>query len=123
MGKLEDRLIKQLDTVYRSEAKQCLLILNKYRELNNGCIWESDWTTLTIGFNKAGFAELMYKPSEVGKIFLKGVEKINDGCGWTLDEDIDAYSTKCGHAFIFIEGGPVANGFKYCPYCGQDIQG
>ncbi len=47
-------------------------------------------------------------------------------CVWTLDSDEwsgDSWDTTCDQKFQFtVGGGPVENGFKYCPYCGEDIQ-
>jgi uncharacterized Zn-finger protein len=42
------------------------------------------------------------------------------GCRWTEDENGNWF-TACGEAHVFIEGGPVENGHRYCPYCGREI--
>ena len=27
----------------------------------------------------------------------------------------------CGESFVLIEGTPITNGYKYCPYCGATM--
>jgi len=41
-------------------------------------------------------------------------------CPWSHDI-IGAFATACGNYFQFNEGGPVYNGFHYCPYCGKQL--
>jgi hypothetical protein len=43
-------------------------------------------------------------------------------CVWKYDDLDDYYSTACGEASCFTDGGPVENSFKFCPYCGQTIE-
>lgn len=48
-----------------------------------------------------------------------------DTCTWKLDETAwhTYWEPSCGdHPFEFNEGGPVENGFRYCPYCGKPIK-
>jgi predicted RNA-binding Zn-ribbon protein involved in translation (DUF1610 family) len=40
-------------------------------------------------------------------------------CRWTWDNE--KWDTACGEAFTFIDGGPVENGMKFCPYCGKQL--
>lgn len=42
-------------------------------------------------------------------------------CVWTQpDEEGEVWESSCpGPAFYFEEGGPKANGFAFCPYCGH----
>jgi len=40
-------------------------------------------------------------------------------CRWTWDDE--KWSTGCGEAFCFIDGGPSENGMKYCTYCGKRL--
>lgn len=76
MGKLLDNLNKQLNSEYKKEAEDCLLIYNTIKEMT-GHVWQDDWNTLTkrwsIGIypNSIGF----YKPSELGGIFLRGIKQ------------------------------------------------
>ena len=42
-------------------------------------------------------------------------------CTWTEGED-GVWDTQCGHRFGFNDGGPTANGFKNCPYCGKKMR-
>jgi hypothetical protein len=44
-----------------------------------------------------------------------------DKCKWTYDDD-GYYDTSCDNAFVFISDGPLENDFKYCPYCGREIE-
>ena len=75
MGKLLDRLEKQLTTEYKQDAEDCLKIYNKLKEMNEGHVWQSTWTPLVTVIYK-GFPsdERRYKPTDIGYIFLKGIE-------------------------------------------------
>ena len=43
-------------------------------------------------------------------------------CAWVLDdEDNNTWATTCGNMYVFMEGGPVENDMRYCPYCGKRI--
>jgi hypothetical protein len=46
-------------------------------------------------------------------------------CEWTPEsqilEDNQTFQTDCGQTFQFFAGGPLENGFKFCPYCGNVI--
>lgn len=79
MGKLHDRLQKQLKLEeYKKDAEDCLKIYEKLKEMNNGSVWSSQWNPLTTiaGFSGDKFPKtMMYKPSELGYVFLKGIEK------------------------------------------------
>ena len=46
---------------------------------------------------------------------------IND-CIWKYDEYHDMYDTACGRAFSFITGDCDENGYRYCPWCGNQIR-
>jgi hypothetical protein len=44
---------------------------------------------------------------------------MNEGvCKWESDEN-GIWSSGCGETFDFYDGGPIDNGFKFCPYCGK----
>ena len=46
-------------------------------------------------------------------------------CTWTQnDDEDDSYwaAACCDHLFVFNDGGPVENGFRYCPYCGLELK-
>lgn len=76
MGKLLDRLNKQLKTDYKKDAENCLKIYNKLKEMDKGYVWSSKWNFLTDTIFK-GFPsdERRFKPNEIGYIFLKGIEE------------------------------------------------
>ena len=75
MGKLLDRLEKQLKTEYKQDAEDCIKIYNKIKEIYNGHVWESNWCPLVETTFK-GFPsdERRFKPTIIGYIFLKGLE-------------------------------------------------
>ena len=75
MGKLYDRLEKQLKTEYKQDAEDCFKIYNKLKKMQDGHIWESAWNPLVSTIFK-GFPsdERRFKPTPIGYIFLKGVE-------------------------------------------------
>lgn len=73
MGKLYDRLKKQLKTEHVSDANKCLKIYN-YLKDTTGHVWESQWNPLvTVTFK--GFNERIYKPSSIGETLLKGINE------------------------------------------------
>lgn len=47
--------------------------------------------------------------------------RLVDTCLWTINLD-GFWSTQCGNAFEFNDGGPSDNGAKFCPYCGGEIE-
>jgi hypothetical protein len=78
MGKLYDKLQKQLQTDFKKDAEDCLKIYEKLKELNNGSVWSSDWNQLTTiaGFLGDKFPKtMMYKPSKLGYELLKGIKE------------------------------------------------
>lgn len=77
MGKLYDRLQKQLQTEFKKDAEDCIKMYNKLKEMNDGKVWESQWTPL-IKVSYVGVyprSIRVYKPSGVGYCFLKGIEE------------------------------------------------
>lgn len=42
-------------------------------------------------------------------------------CTWTEDPD-GIWYTSCEHAHEFTTGTREENGYKFCPYCGNEIQ-
>lgn len=50
---------------------------------------------------------------------------MSDKCRWLQEEapDGDSYHhTSCDNYPYFIEGGIKDNRYKYCPYCGKEIE-
>jgi len=48
-------------------------------------------------------------------------------CIWTDLEQSNSdwagqYETTCDNMFLFSEGDPDANGFNFCPFCGERIE-
>lgn len=75
MGKLYDRLQKQLLTEYKQDAEDCLIIYNKLKEMYNGHVWDSNWRLLVSTIFR-GFPndDRRFEPTSIGKIFLKGLK-------------------------------------------------
>lgn len=44
-------------------------------------------------------------------------------CHWTPPDDQDLIETECGESFTFNDGGIEENHFKYCPFCGREVEG
>jgi len=43
-------------------------------------------------------------------------------CSWEPANDEDGWwLIACEGRFIYDDGGPVENGYKFCPYCGGEI--
>lgn len=74
MGKLRDRLEKQLETEYKKDAEDCIKIYNHLKE-STGHVWDSEWNPLvTPIFEGFPSDKRRYKPTSIGYIFLKGLE-------------------------------------------------
>lgn len=43
-------------------------------------------------------------------------------CTWAEDGDDSFYTTDCGHAFEVTNGTPLENDFKFCCFCGNEIE-
>lgn len=73
MGKLRDRLEKQLETEYKKDAEDCIKIYNQLKE-STGHVWDSEWNPLvrTI-FEDFPSDKRRYQPTAIGYIFLKGL--------------------------------------------------
>jgi hypothetical protein len=73
MGKLFDRLQKQLNTEYKEDAEDCLKIYTKLKEMTDH-VWTSQWQPLvTTIFKDFPSDERRSKPTSIGYIFLKGM--------------------------------------------------
>lgn len=78
MGKVYDRLQQQLKSEeYKKDAEDCLKIYEKLKEINDGHVWESSWSPLTTVKFVGTYpnSKRIYKPSQEGYVFLKGIEK------------------------------------------------
>jgi len=77
MGKLYDRLQSQLKSEeFKKDAEDCLTIYEKLKELNNGSVWDTQWQQLVdVKFKGFPSDERTYKPSKIGYVFLRGIEK------------------------------------------------
>lgn len=43
-------------------------------------------------------------------------------CEWRLkDEDWNGWESSCGRTYYFKDGSPAENGFKFCPFCGMEL--
>ena len=43
-------------------------------------------------------------------------------CEWFEDEDDYCWHSQCGQDFVFNDGGPKANGMKFCFSCGRPLE-
>lgn len=80
MSELKDRLLKQLETDYSEDARGCLKIYEAIKKLNGGSIPSDQWMVLSRVQYLGTHTDSMrvYSPSEIGYIFLKGLEKDNE---------------------------------------------
>ena len=76
MGKLLNDLNRQLNSEYKKEAEDCLLIYNRLIE-TTGHGWESDWRPLTSTWFEGKYpnSKRFCKPSPLGETFLRGIIK------------------------------------------------
>ena len=58
--------------------------------------------------------------AEIRRLMAKGNKR--EPCFWKEYAD-GAWFTECGKKHHFTEGGPIENGFTYCPYCAKLIKG
>jgi hypothetical protein len=54
---------------------------------------------------------------------LESVKEIKT-CKWheSSEWEEDIWFTECGNAQVFTSGGVKQNNYKYCPYCGKEIE-
>lgn len=78
MGKLFDRLEKQLNTEYKEDAENCIKIYHKLMQIDNNQVWESKWRLLVDTIFK-GYPsdERRFKPTKIGYVFIDGLNKQN----------------------------------------------
>ena len=77
MGKIYDRLQEQLKSEdYKKDAEDCIKIYEKLKEINGGIV-SSTQLTILLDVKFKGFPsdDRTYKPSKIGYILLKGIEK------------------------------------------------
>jgi hypothetical protein len=66
--------IKSDDAKVRQDAKDCLAIANKLKEIDSGHVWLSKWRVLTsVKWVKGKEWKRQLEPSEIGKIFIRGL--------------------------------------------------
>lgn len=77
MGKLLDRLNKQLETEYKEDAENCIKIFNGMKEITGSVssnLYREFVETIFKGFPSD---ERRFKPTSIGYVFLKGLQQIN----------------------------------------------
>lgn len=42
-------------------------------------------------------------------------------CEWEETNNGEVWVSECGESFFFDTYGPIENGFRYCPFCGDAI--
>lgn len=77
MSELKDRLLKQLETDYSEDARDCLKIYEAVKKLNGGSIPSDQWMVLSRVQHLGTHIDSMrvYSPSKIGYVFLKGLER------------------------------------------------
>lgn len=74
MGKLEDRLNRQLKTEHKKEAEDCLKLFNWVKDTDpEGKVWSSRWTPL-VNIEFEGWNKRIYRPNVTGYALLKGIK-------------------------------------------------
>lgn len=64
-------------------------------------------------------------PTQRGKEYLQKALALFDDekCRWILiDGDYGFWQTGCNNGFEFTDSKPKENHFKFCPYCGREIE-
>ena len=78
----------------------------------------------------AAFASLLEPVRLLGWTIVE--ESVDDGifrrnpvgvssCAWHYSNDADYWQTDCGRPFYLTDGTPAEHGFKFCPFCGNEI--
>ena len=49
-------------------------------------------------------------------------KNMKDYCIWSQEDDLSYFETSCSQSFTFYEGTPLENEFKFCPFCGKEIE-
>ena len=79
MGKIATQLEVQMSKEGLQEyARQCKAIYDKLKEMDDGHVWSSKWGALvkiSSRRNEADKVEFYYRPTDIGEIFLKGLNK------------------------------------------------
>ena len=58
-------------------------------------------------------------------IKLQKEKETKSPCVWKEEKDIDTcyvYASGCDNPFEFVDGNPKDNNFKFCPFCGGEIE-
>ncbi|MCA6430208.1 MAG: hypothetical protein IM613_12305 [Cytophagales bacterium] len=81
----------------------------------------------TLGIEQSEDGVLYVEASDdVWDLFKAKTRLISDVfCEWGIDEEElegDVYSTSCGQYFMFFEGNPLHNNYKFCPSCGKPVK-
>ena len=73
MGKLLDRLQKQLSTENKKDVEDCMKIYNYLKE-TTGNVWESNWNILvSTTFKGYPNSERTFKPTTIGYTLIKEI--------------------------------------------------
>lgn len=56
------------------------------------------------------------------EVINKELEAGMDKCKWIFDINHGYYDTECEEGQYFTDGGIKENHYKFCPYCGKEIQ-
>ena len=77
MSEFKDRLLKQLETDYSENARDCLKIYEAIEKLNGGSVPSDQWMVLSRVQHLGTHIDPMrvYSPSKIGYVFLKGLER------------------------------------------------
>jgi hypothetical protein len=74
MGKLMDRLQKQLKTERKQEAEDCIQLYEYLKQIDDGNVWGSKWETLVdTTFEEFPSSERWCKPNDLGRLVLIGL--------------------------------------------------
>jgi len=75
MGKLMDRLQKQLKTEHEQDARDCIEICDYLLE-TTGHVWGSQWDSLTtVTFKEFPSHERWYRPNNIGHLVLQALRQ------------------------------------------------
>lgn len=74
MAKSFTALEKQLNTEFNKEAEDCIRIYEALRKINEGLVWSTQWNILVGAVFDQRYQTLIYRPSKIGNIFLKGLQ-------------------------------------------------
>lgn len=106
MGKLKNRLDKQLEMPeYADDAKDCLIIFNYLMEVDKGHIWESRWSPLVRALCIGVYPNTItvYRPTDLGQKVINSLKSNKAKEEETMTREEEKLKAKDDNAQLALE--------------------